>query len=400
MGKRDLPEAKLGLLTPVGEGLSGCAYVAEWKNPTPNKLIASIDFISAETFRAGQNEWESIEDAVPILLAITGEVPGVASTNPKQSSVFPIDKNSFKRFTSTAQQGNGGTVEQLPNCVGAKLKYNSHSSNLNAPFVIMFFNPPKGSSLKELRFKVKSKKDDFIRFEIPNVGWNGVTSKEFVISGGDEWQELCFNLKGTKAEKGNLLGEIFLYHKSKSVKAAVYPDAEIYIKDFVFILDEQVSTASSAKYELNNKRFQRVSSKINEGNGGTTGRIPESDGVGAFMNFNAYEAKDGVKAPFGIIFYTPPPKGRKNTALVFSAKADKDAAIEINLPNVGWNGQTIREFVISGGNEWQEIRIPLKGSKAENSNLMDQMYFLYKSKSNKSSKYPSLNFTIKDIYFE
>lgn len=399
MGKRDLPEAKLGLLTPVGEGLSGCAYVAEWENPNPEKLIKSIDFISAETFRAGKNEWESVEDAIPILLAITGEVPGGSKANHTQNT-FPIDKHSFKRFTSQPQQGNGGTVELIPGCVGAKIKYNSHASNINAPFVIMFYNPPKNKPLKELVFKAKSKTDDFIRVEIPNVGWSGVASKEFIISGGGEWQELRLNLKGTKVENGNLLGEIFLSHKSKEIKLATYADAEIEVKDFVFIIDEQEGSSSYAKYEINSKRFQRVSSKINEGNGGSTGRIPESDGVGAFMNFNAYEAKGGVKAPFGIIFYAPPPKGRKNTALVFSAKADKDAAIEINLPNVGWNGQTIREFVISGGNEWQEIRIPLKGSKAENSNLMDQIYFLYKSKSNKSSKYPSLNFTIKNIYFE
>ena len=46
------------------------------------------------------------------------------------------------------------------------------------------------------------------------------------------------------------------------------------------------------------------------------------------------------------------------------------------------------------------VSIPLNGSAAENSNLMNQIYFFYKSKSNLSSKYPSLNFTIKDIYFE
>lgn len=398
MGKRDLPEAKLGIFAPVGDGQSGCSYVAEWKNPTPNKRITTIDFISAEAFRAGKNEWESVEDAIPLLLAITGEVPGASSAESKQST-FPIDKYSFKRFNSQPQQGNGGSVDLIPGCVGAKIKYNSHASDVKAPFVIMFYNPPKGKALKELVFKVKSKEDDFIRVELPNVGWSGVTSKEFVISGGDEWQELRINLKGTKAENGNLLGEMYFYHKSKTVKAAVYPDAEISVKDFVFVLDE-VTVTTSEKYKVNNKRFQRISGKIIEGNGGTTGRLPASEGVGAFMNFNAYEAKANVKAPFAIIFYAPPPKGRKNTALVFSAKADKDAAIELNLPNVGWNGQTIREIVISGGNEWQEIRVPLKGSKAENSNLMDQIYFFYKSQKNPKSTYPSLNFSIKDIYFE
>lgn len=397
MGKRDLPEAKLGLLTPVGEGLSGCAYVAEWENPNPEKIIKSIDFISAETYRSGQNEWESVEDAIPLLLAITGERPG-ASAGEQTQGIYPIDKFSFKRFTSKPQKGTGGSVEMISGCVGANITYASHPGNVS-PFVIMFYDPPNGKKLKELVLKVKSKNDDFLRIELPNVGWSSTTIKEFVISGGDEWQEIRLDLTGTKAAEGNLLGEMYFYHKSRTIKADTYPEAEISVKDIMFVLEGEAASPVE-NYVINSKRFQRVSSKINEGNGGTTGRLPESEGVGAFMNFNAYEAKGGVKAPFGIIFYAPPPKGRKNTAFVFTAKADKDAALEINLPNVGWNGQTIREFVISGGNEWQEIRIPLNGSAAENSNLMNQIYFFYKSKSNLSSKYPSLNFTIKDIYFE
>ena len=401
MAKRDLPEAKVGILAPVGDGMSGCSYVTTWKNPNPNKQIATIDFISAEAFRAGKNEWEAAEDAVPLLLAITGELPGAPSTTASASatpSTYPIDKNNFQRFSSGIKEGNGGSIEPLSGAVGATLKFASHSSNGKAPFAVMFYNPPNGKKIKELVLKVKSKNDDFLRIELPEKGWKGSTNKEFVISGGNEWQEIHIDLRGTKAEKGNLHKEIYFYHKSKTIKADQYPAAEISFKDLVFVLDTPKPVAPE-KYEINKGRLTKVSGKISDGNGGKIGLLPASEGVGAYMSFNAYKAAQ-TKAPFGVIFFTPPPQGGKRSDFVFMAKSDKDIVMELNIPNAGWKGQTIRDVIISGGNEWQEIRVPLKGKPAEQGNLMGQLYFHYKSRSNPKADYPAVNLSIKNLSFE
>jgi hypothetical protein len=54
-------------------------YISEWRNPCPQKTIASIDFVSAGT------------DAAPFCVAITAEEPAPAEASP---SVTPGEKSA------------------------------------------------------------------------------------------------------------------------------------------------------------------------------------------------------------------------------------------------------------------------------------------------------------------
>lgn len=240
---RDCPEAPLGLIVRSGLGANVGAYIAAWENPNPEKEIVSFDFISAAARRGGGNAWEVTDDPVPVLLAVSGVKQGrlpSAAALPEYS----ISSGKAYRKMSAAING-GGTVNPIVDGEdhGMEIHYPAHAKDSGDKdgFVIAFFAPPPPETkFKEFVFQARCAENTVLTLVFPEKGWKRQKSLEATVSGGGDWQEVRVDISGAdwngyKLDWGNLLGELFIYNKSKHFTGDTYPAVTVSVKNMRFV---------------------------------------------------------------------------------------------------------------------------------------------------------------------
>lgn len=226
-----LSNAIIGFTRENASGHRVGVYVNRWSNPYPQKTIASIDFLSSDAANKNKIDYITPKNAVPILVAITGEKP---HANP--IVVAPDNKWSAIGWKGGAKP----TISPIP---GGGIKANMPAPRDGGMSVIMTKSPTQALQNDEyhyLSFLIKSETFGLIDLVIPNKDW----SKRLLFTiplehNNEQWKRIRIDLKKKLNAKTfplkNLRGELFIYNgsinaaKRQSGKAAV-----IYLKDIKF----------------------------------------------------------------------------------------------------------------------------------------------------------------------
>ena len=240
---RRLAAAKKGVVRQNPEmGHSVGTFVAAWINPSPDKEISSIDFLSAKTARGTENEWSDVKSPVPILLAITAEKRVATAVRsfpildqPNVRTVFMQDKKHPEVTGNAAVSKMGGKMTvsaEFPACPGGV-----------KPGVIIFFRPEmRTQGIHAFRFSAKASRNTLVRIDIPEKGWKSFHALRRVqIVGDGQWHNysVAFNSAevfhgGEQSARGeNLAGEIFVYHRTNDELDVELPPLKLQMRDLV-----------------------------------------------------------------------------------------------------------------------------------------------------------------------
>ena len=403
---RDCPKAPIGLLVRSGKGANVAAYIAAWDNPHPEKEIVSFDFLSAAALRAGQNAWAVTSDPVPVLIAVSGLKAGAA---PKGGNIeFDLSGKEWNRqstfitgypdrkVTDIVEDGRHGMEIPFPAWTSGKDK---------CPFVMLWHKLPKGVKFTELVFQAKADDNVTLQFVIPQRGWKFQIARYAKISGGGDWQEVRVNLTGKswdgrEIDWNDLFEELFIHYCESDKKGVSYPAAKVSIKDLKLIAPAPAGAADGGEFDLSGKQWNRQSSFVNGHPDLKVKDIVEDGRHGMEIPFPAWtDGKD--KCPFVMLWHKLP-KGRKFKELVFQAKAADNTTLQFVIPQKGWKFQLARYAKISGGGDWQEVRVNLTGKSWDGrvidwDDLIEELFIHYCAPDSKGKAYPAATVSIKDL---
>ena len=222
------PQAQLGISRVNAINQSVCAFVTCWENPHPQAKIISIDFISAG-------------DAVPVLIAVTGEK---ISENP-----LVIEKTGVvsSKWSEIAWKGGPKPSAGVTACADSPsgktaVKVSMPDSKGEAePVLMISFSKDKLASgnWKSLTFWIKPESGGELSFVLPEKDWKGsLTSKVRISDKIGAWTKVRLNLNedmGMKNKKfglKDLRGELFIYNVPDSLGGR--PAANFFIDNIAF----------------------------------------------------------------------------------------------------------------------------------------------------------------------
>lgn len=101
-----LPEARPGVVVENSMGHQIGTFVTCWKNPHPEKIITRLDVLSLDARQGEQYDFANATEAVPVLIAVTGELVN------EEPLVVWSSRNPHHSFSggSTSPQGAGGSI--------------------------------------------------------------------------------------------------------------------------------------------------------------------------------------------------------------------------------------------------------------------------------------------------
>ena len=213
-----LSDAKIGLEFVGGLGHPVCAFVTEWRNPHPEKSIASIDVLSSKETKR-KIEWvvdDKELDPIWFLLAVTGD------------RVSPYRFEALgKAFRKTYAKG--GTFFQVkeakqPNgTMLLKTTLPVTDAKKTASIQIATDLSKFGKSFHYLVCRMKADRDTIVTVTLPEKNWKGNYSAEFELRGDGKFhtyrarmgKELTF--MGGHVLPKKYRNEIWIFHRPKNV---------------------------------------------------------------------------------------------------------------------------------------------------------------------------------------
>lgn len=199
-------------------------YVASWENPHPDKEIKSIDFLASSSPLVKTIDFLPSKNAVPVLVAITGEKAHPAPIAiddarraPAGSGLNPKSKAKIAKMETVLPDGTDGPAWRI----------DMPGSEGGAPYVLFWFDV-KGKKLADYNYLtlwVKPESAGAVDLRLPETDWKGALDKSVELS-GNGWQRIRvdLNLAGKKkflADGKELRGELFLFNGQN--KGFLYP---------------------------------------------------------------------------------------------------------------------------------------------------------------------------------
>ena len=190
-----LPEARPGICVERQSGSQICCFVARWENPHPEKTIVSMDFLSLEARRGEQYDFADATEAVPVLVAATGE-EFIGERVTVFSSQSP--HRAFSGNSTAPESGAKGTISlSNDNTLQVRLPATDSAA---IPCVFISAQDQKkyrsGTACESLILQFRSSGSGRVDLVLPAADWRKTLTHTIDLErSGGKWVTLKLNLE-------------------------------------------------------------------------------------------------------------------------------------------------------------------------------------------------------------